>query len=115
MEASHIPDMVNSALQVGGTAFTFVNVSKLYRTKCPKGVSFWAISFFVTWGIWQLYFYYGLGQWFSMGASFSMLIANGIYASLVLKYELMHRKERKEFLQRVANKPAFNPARPGDF
>lgn len=59
------PDLINGLFECVGSLFTWRNALQLHRDKEIRGV-YWPIwSFFAAWGIWNLYYYPHLHQWFS--------------------------------------------------
>lgn len=85
------PDIINALFEVFGGYFIYLHVKQAYRDKVIKGVSVAAISFMTVWGIWNLYYYPSLDQWWSFLGGVVIVIMNFIWVSLVIYYK---KKER---------------------
>lgn len=80
------PDLVNGLLELAGAGFVGVSVRQLYIDKTVAGVSWYTPAFFSTCGWWNLYYYPGLEQWWSLGGSVGLVVANGAWMTLLLYY-----------------------------
>lgn len=69
------PDLINGLFELVGGALVWISVLALYRDKQVKGVYVPAWAFFAAWGMWNLYYYPALEQWWSFAGG--MLIAAG--------------------------------------
>lgn len=86
------PDLVNALFEFFAAAVGLLNIRQLLKDKEVKGVSIWPVIFFITWGLWNLYYYPSLEQvWSSIGA-FAMLGVNSVWLVIVLIY----RKESED-------------------
>lgn len=85
-EALNSTDMFNACFELGGAALTLLSVRALMRDKKVRGFSPAPIVFFTVWGVWNLWFYSSLGQWFSMFASSTVLAVNAVWLLLIWKY-----------------------------
>lgn len=80
------PDIVNALFECAGSAFTWMNVYRVYKDKGYAGIYLPAIMFFFSWGVWNLYFYPHLGQWWSFIAGCSLALANVSWVTVMLVY-----------------------------
>lgn len=80
-------DLTNGLFEVIGSILLWRNVAALLRAKEVRGVHWGATAFFTVWGVWNLYFYPHLGQWFSFAGGLSILAANTAWVVLALKYQ----------------------------
>lgn len=80
------PDLFNGLLEFGGSIFTWMNVRAIYRDKGHAGVYIPAIVFFMCWGIWNLFYYPHLNQWWSFVGGISLVVANVSWVALLLYY-----------------------------
>jgi hypothetical protein len=69
-------DAVNGAFEMFGGVMLCLNVLRTYRDKQVKGVNPWAVSFFASWGLWNLIFYPFLGQWLSFAGGLFLVTVN---------------------------------------
>jgi uncharacterized membrane protein YfcA len=81
-----IPDLVNGAFEAVGGAMIVMNCVRLYRDKCVRGVSVLPVTFFTSWGIWNLFYYPSLGQWASFAGGCSIVIANAVWLGMAIHY-----------------------------
>lgn len=81
------PDIFNSLLELLGGIFQFRNCWVLYKAKQVMGVDWKVIAFFAVWGIWNLFYYPHLGQWYSFIGGILVAIANIIWVVMAIIYE----------------------------
>lgn len=79
-------DMINGAYECCGAAFLMLNVWKLYQDKEVKGVSWIAVAFFFSWGLWNLYYYPILGQWWSFAGGCLIAVVNAMWLGMLIYY-----------------------------
>lgn len=80
-------DMINGLLfELIGGLLLWKNVAAIRRDKKIAGVDWRPTVFYFTWGIWNLYYYPSLGQWFSFLGGILIVTANGIWLLYVYKY-----------------------------
>ena len=82
------PDIINGLFEFVGSYFTWMNAFILYKEKQLKPVYWPATVFFTTWGLWNLYYYPALGQWFSFWAGCFLVLGNVAWVVLVFKYKI---------------------------
>ena len=60
-----IPDYVNASFETVGAWMCWTNFSRLLRDREVKGVYWPTTAFYVVWGLWNMFYYPSLGQWWS--------------------------------------------------
>ena len=84
-------DLVNGSYE-SLAAFAVLNHCRvLYNAKKSEGVSILSVIFFWTWGIWNVYYYPHLNQWISFLGGCMIVLANGLYVYLLIKYKFFQR------------------------
>lgn len=86
-------DLINGLFELGGAILLWLNVMRLRRDKCVRGVHPAPTAFFACWAIWNLWFYPSLGQWWSFYAGIGVGIVNFIWLTQMLYYA--HHEKRK--------------------
>jgi hypothetical protein len=86
-----VPDIINGLFEFLGGWFVFLHIQTLYKDKAVKGISWPAISFFVVWGYWNLYYYSYLGQFISFIGGFVLAVANTIWLTMIIYYKYLRK------------------------
>ena len=81
-----IPDMVNGLFELIAGFFLWYNAYKLYRHKKVRGCSVSAAVFFCLWGLWNIFYYPWLGQWWSFAGGVHTDLANLTWVWLAWRY-----------------------------
>lgn len=81
-----VMDLINSLFELSAAGFLLLNVLQLRKDKEVKGVHILPTFVFSMWGIWNLFYYSSLNQWFSFVAGISVLIVNAWWLSMVFFY-----------------------------
>ena len=84
-------DIINGLFELLGGAFLFRNVFTLYRHKQVKGVSVLSTSFFMAWGVWNLWFYPAVDCWWSFVGGIVIVVANTIWVTQMIYYSYFQR------------------------
>jgi hypothetical protein len=79
-------DFINGMLELGGAAFMTMDVRQILRDREVRGVYWPARGFFAVWGLWNLYYYPSLGQWWSTVAGASLVTVNIVWLVLVWRF-----------------------------
>ena len=79
-------DIINSGLVFIAGAFILISVKKLYKDKIVKGVSWAHVGFFTLYGLWHIYFFSSLEQWWSVVGGTCTTIANTIWLAQLVYY-----------------------------
>lgn len=80
------PDQINSLFLSSGAILGLLNVRRVLEDKKIEGVSLWPTVLFTSWGVWDLYYFPHLEQWFSLVGSVLAVIVNISWLSLALYY-----------------------------
>lgn len=80
-------DLINGLFELGGAILLWLNVMRLHRDKCVRGVHPAPTVFFACWGLWNLLYYPSLGQWFSTAGGAMLVIVNIIWIAQMVYYE----------------------------
>jgi len=80
------PDIINSAFEVLGGVFVLNHCRAVLRDRAVKGVSIVSTGFFAAWGLWNLYYYPHLDQWWSFLGGLVIVGANVWWVYLLLRY-----------------------------
>lgn len=79
-----IPDLINGCLELIGCLSILNHVRVLWKSKQAHGISALSTTFFFGWGLWNLFFYPHLDQWFSFAGGIAITIANCICIGSIL-------------------------------
>ena len=91
-------DLTNGIFEAVGSVFIWISVVSLYRAKGYAGIHIGQIVFYAAWGLWNVFYYPALGQWWSFLSGINVLIANIIWVSLAVKYGKIDRSRESDFL-----------------
>jgi hypothetical protein len=80
------PDLINGLFEFFGSGMLWRNVYQLHKDKEVKGVHWGPTAFFWSWGLWNMYFYPHLDQWWSFAGGVSIVAANGVWLAQMLRY-----------------------------
>lgn len=79
-------DIVNGLFEGGGAALTWMNVRQVWKDKGYAGIYLPAVILFFSWGVWNIYYYRSLHQYFSFHAGLVLVAANFAWIGLMLWY-----------------------------
>lgn len=79
-------DAVNGMLEVGGGLFVLGHCRAVWRDREVKGVSIIGTVFFLGWGVWNLYYYPSLEQWYSLAGGIFLTLANLLWVGLLIRF-----------------------------
>lgn len=82
----NLPDIINGIFESVGVVSTIFNIQKILVDKTVKGIHIGTMLFFASWGYWNVYYYWHLAQWFSLGAGASLAICNTIWTLLAIYF-----------------------------
>lgn len=80
------PDMINAGFEAGAGFAVLHHCWKLYQHKAARGVSAPAVMFFTLWGLWNIFFYPYLGQFWSFIGGIFVTLANALYVAMLVRY-----------------------------
>ena len=81
------PDLINGSMELVGSYFTWMNAYRLFKDRCVKGVYWPATVFFTLWGLWNLYYYPALHQWFSFTGGAVLVSGNVVWVAMAFKWK----------------------------
>ena len=84
-------DAVNGSFEFLGALAIARHCYVLYQHKLVRGVSWASTLFFFTWGVWNVYYYPHLGQWWSFAGGLAICAMNFLWVSLMAYYILRER------------------------
>jgi hypothetical protein len=89
-------DMINGLWELCGSLFLFRNSQMLWRDKMVKGVSILPTIYFFGWGIWNLFWYPSLHQFYSFMGGITIMAANCLWIVLMLYFKFLYKPEIKQ-------------------
>lgn len=88
------PDVLNAGFELVGAFFTWQNFKRIRRDKGYAGIYWPAVVFFTSWGLWNLFYYPHLGQWWSATAGLALFVCNCCWLGGMWYYGPIDRRER---------------------
>lgn len=79
-------DLTNGLFEFLGGFFVLLHVRRIVKDKSVKGISIPAMTFFVSWGIWNLFYYPSLDQWWSFLGGLFIVLMNCLWVGLMIYY-----------------------------
>ncbi len=79
-------DVVNSVMVLTAGGFIAVSVWKLYKDKLVRGVSPIHVGFFSAYGLWHIFFFSSLDQWWSVVGGIVAATMNTIWLTQIIYY-----------------------------
>lgn len=80
------PDIINGLFELSGGLLIANNCRTLWKDQMVRGVNVSTTAFFTAWGVWNLYYYPHLGQWWSFVGGICIASANTIWIALAIRY-----------------------------
>lgn len=90
------PDVINGCFEIGGAAVLALNVKRLHRDRRIAGVHWGPTLFFALWGLWNLFYYPSLGQWWSTVGGCLLVLVNIIWLVQLGCYGLAAAAEKTQ-------------------
>ena len=81
-----IPDHFNALFEFVGGCMIWMNVVAVYRDKKVAGVRWWTTGFFAAWGLWNIFYYPHLDQWWSFAGGLWIVAANIVWVAMLAHY-----------------------------
>jgi len=78
-----LPDLINASFEAGGSLFILNHCRVLWKTKQAHGISLLSTAFFASWGVWNIYYYPYLGQFFSFLGGIAIVLANALWVWMI--------------------------------
>jgi hypothetical protein len=79
-------DLINAGFELFGGAFVALNCWDIWKKKAVAGATLTAMGFFTSWGVWNLFYYPSIGQWWSTVGAWGVMLANAIMIGLIVKF-----------------------------
>jgi hypothetical protein len=79
-------DVVNGCFELFGGVLLWINVFQILKDRAFRGVNIVPVAFFAMWGLWNLYYYPSIDQWYSFVGGINVVLANITYVFLMFKY-----------------------------
>lgn len=86
-----IPDLINGAFELTGGFVCLLDVKRLLRDRRIEGVDWRVRGFFLSWGVWNLFYYPTFQQWASLAGGITLAAVNGVWVYLAVK---LQRKQK---------------------
>lgn len=88
-------DIINGTFEALACLMVLNHCRVLLRDRAVAGVSIASTAFFTLWGVWNLWYYPLLGQFWSTVGGVFVVLANCIYVGLLLRFSATGRQLRK--------------------
>lgn len=79
-------DSANAFIELLGGFVLLLNVKRILKDKLVRGMDWRVMAFFTLWGLWNLYYYPQLDQWWSTAAAGWTAAINAVYLGLMIYY-----------------------------
>ena len=89
------PDLLNGLFEALAGLFVLNHCRVLLRDRAVAGVSIASTAFFTLWGVWNLWYYPNLGQFWSLAGAVFIVLANAIYVGLLIRFATPQNKESR--------------------
>lgn len=80
------PDHMNALFEFIGGCMIWMNCLAVYRDQKVAGVRWWTTGFFAAWGLWNIFYYPHLDQFWSFYAGLYIVAANVAWVALLIYY-----------------------------
>lgn len=80
------PDMFNALFEFVGGAMKLIDVVALYKDKKVQGISLIPVYFFVSWALWNVFYYPMINQPWSFIGGLFLFFSNGLWLGMALYY-----------------------------
>jgi hypothetical protein len=79
-------DLTNSLFEVGLAMMLLLNLQRIRRDKKVQGFDWRVVAFTTAWGVWNLFYYPSLSQWYSFYGGIAVVTVNIIWLGHVHYY-----------------------------
>ena len=79
-------DSINAAFELASGFFILLSIIQLHKDKMSRGISVKHIVLFWLWGVWNVYYYPSLDQWWSFVGGCFLLLTNTIWTLQTIYY-----------------------------
>ncbi len=105
-------DLANGTFEILAGVAVLNHCRVLYKDKLVRGASALSTAFFFAWGVWNLYYYPHLDQWFSFVGGLLIVTANCLWLGLMVYYKRHPGGRRDKFAGEHGGRSY--PWKPGD-
>jgi hypothetical protein len=85
------PDLINGAFEAVGAGASLLNCWRMWRDRRLAGYSMFSTCFFTSWGLWNLFYYPAIDQWFSFAGGVGIVTANALWLGLAIYFTRIGR------------------------
>lgn len=85
-------DLTNGLFEIFGGLFVLLSCVRIYKDKMSRGISFWHVGFFWSWGFWNLLFYPSVGATISTIGGVGVAAANSLWMAMIIYYRSRESK-----------------------
>lgn len=97
MITTTVADVTNGLFELLGAGFIVLSIMRVLRDEKVRGVNWLHVGFFSLWGLWNLYYYPSLDQWWSLTGGVFIFLANTVWLTLLVYYSHRERTRRVEY------------------
>ncbi len=90
--SQQLNDLINGCFELIGGITSLNNCRIILKDKEVKGLSIYSMLFFISWGLYNLYFYPSIGQEFSFYGAVMMVISNITWSILAIYFSYKGHK-----------------------
>ena len=94
MNISPYADKINAALELCGAFVIFLNIRKTYHDKSIRGIDWRYLAFYIGWGVWNMFYYPSLGQWWSFYAGLMIIWLDCVWLAQMWYYGGLEKNKR---------------------
>lgn len=87
-EGGNLVDRINGAFEISGGFFIVLHILQALHDKSVGSVSLPAVTFFVIWGYWNLFYYKAIQQKWSLRATYFITAMNTVWLALLIYYKI---------------------------
>lgn len=81
-------DAVNGLYESLAGCVLMLSIWKTHKEKMIRGISFWHVFYFTSWGWWNLYYYLHIGQALSFYGGIVLVFFNTIWLGQIIVYSV---------------------------
>lgn len=74
----------------------WLNVYTVFRDRAVKGIHLGSMFFFTSWGLWNLYYYPHLHQWWSFTGGCSLALANCVWVGAAVYFSRLTTAKNRD-------------------
>ncbi len=79
-------DLINSFFQLGGSLAAGLTIRVLLKDKMVRGAHWGTVAYFLSWGLWNLFYFPSVSHPLSTYASVALVLTNGWRLWLMVYY-----------------------------